>query len=65
MGFPGGPVVKTQGFHGRGSGVNPDGELRSRMPHGSAKMQTKYNKVLQKKSLFIHHMDRKYYINDN
>ena len=31
------------GFHGRGSGVNPDGELRSRMPHGLAKKKTNPN----------------------
>lgn len=37
MGFPGGPVVKAQCFHCRGSGSNPGGELRSHMPRGMAK----------------------------
>ena len=44
--FPGGPVVRTQHFHGRGPGFNQSllGELRSRKPQGTAKTKRKKNR---------------------
>ena len=42
--FPGGPVVKTPRFHGKGAQVRPlVGKLRSRMPRSAAR-KTKTNK---------------------
>ena len=42
--FPGGAVIKTSHFQGRGRGFNPWSGNRSHMLHGATKFKTKQKK---------------------